>query len=134
MSVWVMVTDDSPSSGTTRLLSWMLLGGFLFITGAARAVYSSHGEVPSARFELLARYGALAFLWYWFSQEFRARRATFPLDMGFFLAVLWFVLIPYYLWRYERWRGMAKLLLLCGLYFGAWAFSTAMHYGLVWLD
>ncbi len=128
------VGEDSHGNGTTRLLSWMLLGGFLFITGAARAVYSSHGELPSSRFELLANYGTLAFLWYWFSQEFRGHRATFPLDMGLFLGVLWFVLIPYYLWRYERWRGLAKLLLLGVLHFGAWAFSYAMHYGLVWLD
>ena len=126
--------DESVGSETTKLLSWMLLGGFFFISAAARAVYSSRGELPSSRFEILATVGALVLLWYWFSQQLKPYRVTFPMDMGFFVGALWFVLIPYYFWRFERWRGLAKLLVLGALYVGAYIFSVAMHYGLVWFD
>jgi hypothetical protein len=48
------------------------------------------------------------------------------MDMGVFLAALWFILVPYYLWHYERWHGLAKGIGLVGVYFLSW-------YWAVWL-
>ena len=37
-----------------------------------------------------------------------AHEAKFPLDIGLFVWWTGIVLVPYYLWRYERWGGLRK--------------------------
>ena len=86
----------------SKILSWLFLVGFLFISNAARAVYSSHGVNPSARFEVLTTLAGVTFIWYWLIQQCRPYRVAFPLDLALFASSLWFLVLPYYLWRCER--------------------------------
>jgi hypothetical protein len=86
------------------------------MSGAARGVYAAHHTEPSARFELLFSGGLILLLWYWFAQQVGPYRPKFPVDMGVFVAVLWFVLVPYYLWKYEHWGGLAKVVGLGAVY------------------
>ena len=108
--------DDAVGHPTRRLVAWILLGGFLLISGAARGVYAAHDTEPSARFELLFRGGLILLLWYWFVQQVGPYRPKFPIDMGLFVAMLSFAPVPYYLWKYERWRGLAKVVGLGAVY------------------
>lgn len=113
------VAEDG-GAGVRKALSWTLLGGFLFIANFARGVYAAHESQPSDRFQLLTTLGFMALLWYWFAQQMESHRPRLPMDMGVFIVVLWFVLVPYYLWRYERWRGLAKVTALVVLYAASW--------------
>jgi hypothetical protein len=103
-------------SSVQRALSWVLLPGFMFILAIARGAYASHGVAPSARFQLLTTFGLLALLWFWFSAQVAAHRPRFMMDMGLMLLLFWFILVPYYMWHYERWRGLAKVFVLCMVY------------------
>jgi hypothetical protein len=113
-----------------RLLSWVLLSGFFLIADVAQAVYSSHGVEPSARFHLVTLIGTGLLFWYWFTQQVAPYKPKLPMDMGAFILVLWFVLVPYYLWRYERWRGLLNVLGLGGVYLLAWVFSVVVYLAL----
>jgi hypothetical protein len=115
-----------------RALSWVHLVGFLFVSSLARAVYSSNGAEPSQRFEVLCAIGSLTFVWFWLEHQCRPHGASFPIDMPLFAASLWIVFLPYYMWRYERWRGLLKLSVLLGAYLASYACSVAFHYLLVW--
>ena len=108
-------------SGTAKLASWVLLSGLLCVIGMAEGVYASQGGQPSDRFRLVATLGLMPLLWYWFVRQLDPHRPTFPMDMGVFLSALWFILIPYYFWRYERWRGVRKMIGLLGVYLLSWA-------------
>ena len=99
-----------------RTLSWILLLGFMLVVAIARGAYVSHGAEPSGRFQLVATFGLLALLWFWFSAQLAPYRPSLMFDMGLMLLVFWFVVVPYYMWRYERWRGVAKVAALCGAY------------------
>ena len=122
--------DGAEAVDARRTLSSILLCGFLFVSSLANAVYSSQGIEPSARFVLLNLAGFTVLLWYWFVQQLARYRPAFPLDMGVFVTAFWFALMPYYFWRYERWRGLLKLTGLCGVYFLAWAFSLLVYFAL----
>jgi hypothetical protein len=126
--------DPDELSRVARILSWVFLIGFLFVSGTARAVYSSHGTTPSARFEVLTNLSFLILLWYWFREQCRPYRVSLPLDMGFFVASLWFILLPYYLWRHERWRGGLKFLGLVIAFALAQLFTVMLHHILVWMN
>jgi hypothetical protein len=112
----------------SRLLSWIFLLGHILLVAGARGAYAAYEITPSAQFEILAILGLMTFVWYWVTQECERCGATFPLDFAWFLAILWFVLGPYYLWRFQRWRGVAKCLIVCAWYLGAWVVSLAVYY------
>lgn len=57
---------------------------------------------------------------------------TYPLDMAFFLYATSFLLLPYYFWRTQRWRGMRKCLLLVSLWVATFAAWQAAAWLLGW--
>ena len=125
--------DDAELGQVSRIVSWLLLVGFLLLSGAARGVYSAQEIQPSARFEALAVVGFVTFVWYWIKQECAPYNVSFPIDLAWFMALLWFVLAPYYLWRVQRWRGLVKFGVLIGTHAASYVVTVAVHYFLVWL-
>ena len=98
-------------AGVSRILSWLFLLGFMLLMGVARGVYAAHGIEPSERFEALGMLGGLTFLWYWIKNEGHPG-GSYPLDFGWFVAMVGPFLAGYYFWRGQRWRGIGKVLLL----------------------
>jgi len=88
----------------------------------------------AARFELLVTVSFGTFLWFWLKEQCRPYRTSFPLDIGFFVWWAGVVVVPYYLWRYQRWRGVAKVGVILSAYAAAYLFSLVVHYSLVWID
>ncbi len=116
---------------TARLLSWVFLLGYVLVTAVGRSVYAAHGRPPSGLFEVLAGLGLLTFIWNWVRRECEVCGATFPEDFAWFLAMLWFLLVPYYMWHLQRWKGLLKCAVVCAWYLGAWAVGTAVYYAVV---
>jgi hypothetical protein len=130
----VLPEPSDPELGdVSRGLSWLFLLGFLLLLGAARGVYSAQGLAPSARFEALGVLGFVTFVWYWIKQECQPHGVAFPIDLALFMSLLWFFLVPYYLWRGQRWRGLAKFAVLLAGYLLSYLATLAVHYTLVWL-
>jgi hypothetical protein len=127
----IAVTPDAnEDDAVAKLSAWIFLIGLILVTSAARGLYSSQGAIPSPRFELLERLGLITFLWFWLTTQCRPYRVSFPLDLGLFLAALWFMMLPYYLWHHERWRGALKCLVIGVAYFVGYILSLGMHYAL----
>ena len=124
---------DSELRQASRGLSWLFLVGFLVLVGAARGVYSAQALTPSARFESLVFLGSVTFLWNWIRQQCEPHGVRFPIDLAWFMVLLWFVLSPYYLWQGERWRGLAKFGMLIGAYVLSYVATVVVHYVLGWL-
>ena len=124
---------DAGLGQASRGLSWLFLVGFLVLVGAARGVYSAQELPPSARFESLVFLGSVTFLWNWIRQQCEPHAITFPMDLAWFMVLLWFLLSPYYLWRGERWRGLAKFGMLIGAYVLSYVATVVVHHVLVWL-
>lgn len=120
-------TTSEDMAAAARASSWILLVGFFLVMSAARAVYFAREATPSTRFEFLCALSFITFLWFWLKEQCRPHGTSFPLDMPWFAALLWFVLVPYYLWRYERWRGVLKCVALAAAYALCHALSLALH-------
>jgi hypothetical protein len=72
----------------------------------------------------------MVLLWYWFAQQMAPHQPRLVMDMGILIVILWFVLMPYYLWRHERWHGMLKVACLFALYVGSWVLSAVVSVAL----
>lgn len=111
-----------------QVISWVFLVGFLLVVGVARGVYSSQGLSPSTRFEALSEIGSLTFLWYWVKRQCAPCRAWFPMDLGLFIALVGFLLVPYYLVRYQGRAGVWKIGLVLLALGTAHVISIVVHY------
>jgi hypothetical protein len=118
--------ESAEALSVQRPLSWVLLLGFMGIVAIARGAYASQGTEPSARFNLLATIGLLALLWFWFSAQIAQYQSRLMLDMGLMLLIFWFVLVPYYMWHYERWRGIGKVVAVCVAYLASIVLSAVV--------
>ena len=109
------------------LQAWVLLTGFFLVHNLTHAVYSAWEREFPGGLRLIFAISFVAFLWYWLIQECRTRGQRFPMDMGLFLLMAWWIVLPYYLWKGQRWRGLGKMALLgvlwAGTYLASWAFS-----------
>lgn len=108
---------------------WILLALFFLLTNGAAALYwASDAPLPSGAAVLLQLL-AIPVYWCLLEVECRPHRVTFPLDMGLFLYVAGFLVVPYYLWRAQRWRGVAKVLLMALV----WIVTYGLSMGLAWI-
>jgi len=118
-------TDDvRPARGWGSLWPWLFLVAFIFVTSVGAVFYSAQGTRPALVYDHLVRLGLAVLLWHWLNDQCRPYRAAFALDMGMFISLVGVVLVPYYLWRYERWRGVAKVSVLIACYIAAYLFSA----------
>jgi hypothetical protein len=108
---------------------WILLTLLFLLTNGAAALRWGAGVSlpPGAAF--LLQLSAIPVYWRLLEVECRPHKVTFPLDMGFFLYVAGFLILPYYLWRAQRWRGVGKILLMVGI----WTVTYVLTVGLAWV-
>ena len=104
------------------LWAWLALGAFFLFSNAVLALYEACGFTHPLRIEYLLRCVSLFLIWQWLEAECRAYRQTYPLDMGMFIALAGIALLPYYLWRNQRWWGLLKIAGLATL----WAASYVL--------
>ena len=94
---------DAGLGQASRGLSWLFLVGFLVLVGAARGVYSAQELPPSARFESLVFLGSVTFLWNWIRLQCEPHGVRFPMDLAWFMVLLWFLLSPSVAGREVAW-------------------------------
>jgi len=87
----------------------LLVAASLLLSQTAGSLYAELGRaVPdgvAALGNLLIALSVIA----WFRAYTRAHSIAWVFDMGTFLLVLWFLLVPYYLVRREGWRGLGRV-------------------------
>jgi hypothetical protein len=99
---------------------------FLLVVNGVGVAYWAADVEMSAGLQLLLRALAIVVFWKLLEAECSPYRTTFPLDMGFFLYATSFAALPYYLWRTQRWRGIAKTVLVIGLWLGSYGLVAAL--------
>ena len=115
----------NPGKPASAWWAWVPLGMFFLCGHAADAVLGFKGlEMPEGAIFLL-RFVSLFLTWQWLDAECRPSRQTYPLDMGMFIYAAAVVVLPYYMWRNQRWRGLLKI----GGMMAMWGASYVLAYG-----
>jgi hypothetical protein len=113
----------------SRGLAWALVVAYcLVLNGLGVGSWTAGVDLPAA-LELILRALAIVVFWKLLEAECAPYRVAFPLDMGFLLVVSNFLLLPYYFWRTQRWRGMAKLAAVVGIWLG----TFVLWYVVAWI-
>jgi hypothetical protein len=106
---------------------------FIFVTQFVGSIYVAWSLSPPIAFDLLY---TIAFLWLignWFLNDIRQTGSNWPfLDLGMFLWLFWFAVIPYYLFSTRGIRGMFGVLAFISALLAGWLAAVIFVY-LVWL-
>lgn len=66
-------------------------------------------------------------LWAWWYAYAARKRLPLILDMGWFLAAAWPVVVPYFVLRNEGWKGLIPIVIYGGLWLGSMVAYAAVH-------
>lgn len=116
--------DDRAAAGERFALG--VACASLALSNVTAWVYAATGqEMPIAAAVLFPICTSISIVaWFW---NYSVRRGIgWPLDMGYFLLVAWFAIIPFYLIRREGRVGLSKAALFAFVYFASWAVGAAL--------
>jgi hypothetical protein len=102
----------------------------LFVMGTVFGLYDGIDRDPPPQVPGLLSILFFMGLFSWFASYSRAHRIACPMDMGAFLWLLWFVLVPYYIFKTEGRRGWGLIAIFLMAAVAAWGFYAAVR---VWL-
>lgn len=71
----------------------------LWLSECGNSMYARQNLDPNPGYMLLVRIGLLWALGYWVIDDNRKHGLKLPYDFGMFLAAIWMVLLPYYLFK-----------------------------------
>jgi hypothetical protein len=118
------------TGGLSGRVATALVVGSLFLSEAASAFYSGVGRPLPDAFPLLNSVCMAMSIIAWFRVYSQRRGIPWVVDMDWFLLGAWVILVPYYVLKVERRRGLGRIGLFCLTYFAAWASGTALR---IWL-
>jgi hypothetical protein len=113
-------------AGPRISLPAVLLAVVLVAQAIADGVYQGLEIAVSPQVRMFASMAFLVSGVWWFRSYCRRQGAPWLIDMGMFLAMAWMVVVPWYLIRRERWRGLARVGLLALAYLVIWSLGSVV--------
>jgi len=104
----------------------VLLYSFVVVTQVADAFYFGRQIEPPAIFTLIRWVGLIWVMGWWLRTDSRKRAVASVYDLGFFLYIAWPVVMPYYLLKTRRAKGLLFILAFVGVFVGAAALGFAL--------
>jgi hypothetical protein len=100
-----------PNRGAT-----LALAVFFLVVNVADGLYSARGVQPSAVFSVLAFLGAVGVMTYWIHADYRRLGIQEPLDLGWFVILVWPLSFPYHLIKTRGFRGLITFAWLAAIF------------------
>jgi|ERR1043166_1236464 hypothetical protein len=97
----------------------VLLYSFVVLTQFAYGVYLGRQMEMPPGFTLIHSATQLWIIGWWLRSDSRERKVVWVYDLGLFLLLAWPFLMPYYLVKTRRARGLLVILGFIGVYIGA---------------
>jgi hypothetical protein len=116
---------ESEPRGVPRWWPWSAWVVFFLLAHGFEATLALQGRELDAGGPFLMRFVGLFVMCQWMEAECRTSGQRYPLDIGLFLGVVGVILVPYYLWRNHRWRGLLKI----GGVVAIWAATYVLAFG-----
>ena len=108
----------------------LYLCAFIFIAQIVYGFSAAQGNEASTGLSL---WYFLTFYWaigWWFINDSRGYGIKWIddyMDTGLFLYVAWIFILPYYLFKSRGWRAFYTIMLLLGIYFGAYIAGVIVY-------
>jgi hypothetical protein len=105
-----------------------LLYIYLVLACIARGIYLAGEIEPPAAFTFIIFAGYLWIVGWWLLTDSRKRGVAWVYDIGFFLYLVWPLILPYYLLKTRGAKGLLLILAFVGTYFAASLVGMALYF------
>jgi len=95
--------DDIPFAELFPILLYVLL---LTLTTVADGLYDGMGRPRPVALPVLEQLAVATTIWAWFYAYSGRHRIPLIMDFGWLFIGVWLVVVPYYLFRTQRWRAL----------------------------
>lgn len=116
--------DKSKLSFVMRPLICLCL--FLLFTQIANNFYAAHGVEPSSGFGMFYTLGLLWLGVWWLKNDNKQYKIGLVYDLGLFLYLAWFIVVPYYLFRTRGLKAFITLFSFIGIYLVTYLIGAAI--------
>jgi hypothetical protein len=112
----------------SRLVSpTALLYVYVTLMQIAHGIYFASKIDEPAALTLVYSVGLLWIMGWWLLKDSRKRGVTWVYDIGFFLSIAWPFIMPYYLLKTRRAKGLLLILAFASIYIAAVAVGMALY-------
>jgi hypothetical protein len=98
--------DDVPFAELFPVLLYVLL---ITLTTAAEGLYQGIGQPRPAALPMLQQLATWLTIWAWFYAYSSRHRIPLIMDFGWLFIGAWLVVVPYYLFKTQRWRALLPI-------------------------
>ncbi|PYV34065.1 MAG: hypothetical protein DMG22_07465 [Acidobacteria bacterium] len=96
------------------------------VAGLCAGAYDARGIEISGVFRLLTYFGFLTLMSYWLQNDSKRSEAWRVRDFGFFMFLMWPLIVPYYLLKTRGARGLVLIVGFVGSYVVAFILSLLL--------
>ena len=110
------MSSDKPTLATPTKVLFL----FTFFIQFISAFYSAwQTELPPV-FQLLYWIAFGWLMWWWLREDSKRTGDTWPMDLGYFLFIAWYIIIPYHLFATRGVKGFIGILSFIGVFLAGW--------------
>lgn len=107
---------------------------FTFFITLASAFYAAWEMRLPILVEVLTPIVYAWLFWWWLREDSKHSSVKWPpIDLGYFVYIGWFAILPYHLFKTRGVKGFFGILAFFGAYIGGWLAASLVIY-LVWLS
>jgi hypothetical protein len=107
------------------------MAAVLLVTNLANALYATGGVAMPAGFRVVCYLLLTAVVYFWFMKFAEENRVSVPFDMGFFLYLAWWAIVPLYLLKVRGARGLWAILAFVAADLVSYGLSLIVLYAVV---
>lgn len=110
-----------------------MLFALTFFSGFVSTFYAAWEMRPPVLIDVLMPITYAWILWWWLTVDSKRSTVKWPkTDLGFFIYVAWFAILPFHLFKSRGFRGAFGILGFIGFYLAGWLAAIILIYA-VWL-
>jgi hypothetical protein len=100
------VSDDIPAAEVFPIGLFVIL---LTLRGVTAGVYEGLGRPQPEALPFVEQLASWLTLWAWFSAYAYRHRIPLIMDFGWLFFGIWLVVVPYFLFKTQRWRALLPI-------------------------
>jgi len=128
------VTDTSAARTVDRQFSSRYFGALLavlLLSNLANALYSAADLPVPGGVSIVFYFLLTTIIYFWFKRFAEANSISLPFDMGWFLYLAWWAIVPFYLFKVRGRKAVRTILIVVAAYLVTYGISLLVFFAIV---
>lgn len=128
------MTDTPAARSVDGQLSSRYFGALvavLLLSNLTNALYSAADQPVPGGISIVCYFLVATIVYFWFKRFAEANSISLPFDMGWFLYLAWWAIVPFYLFKVRGAKGVRTILVVVAAYLVTYGISLLVFFAIV---